>query len=88
MPFEQALLHLDDGRRLRLMDKQAEAVAQLEAAHRLFSDLGADPYVRRCAEELELLAGLRRGGEPGGHARPESGRDGCGPAGRHRPHQP
>ena len=55
MPFEQALLCLDDGRRLHQMDKQAEAVAQLEAAHRLFSELGADPYLRRCAEQLEAL---------------------------------
>ncbi len=55
MPFERALLSLDDGRRLRPTNRQAEAVAQLESAHRLFSGLGADPYVRRCAEELELL---------------------------------
>ena len=37
------------------MGKHAEAVIQLETAHRLFSDLGADPFVRRSAEELELL---------------------------------
>ena len=37
------------------MGKHPEAVIQLEAAHRLFSNLGADPFVRRCAEELELL---------------------------------
>ena len=55
IPLEQALLHLDDGRRLRSMGKHPEAVTQLEAAHRLFSDLGADPFVRRCAEELELM---------------------------------
>ncbi len=55
MPFELALLHLDDGRRLRRTDRQSDAIAQLERAHRLFSGLGADPYVRRCAEELELL---------------------------------
>jgi DNA-binding CsgD family transcriptional regulator len=55
IPLEQALLHLDDGRRLRAMGKHTDAVAQLEAAHRLFSNLGADPYVRRCAEELELM---------------------------------
>ena len=55
MPFEVALLHLDDGRRLRLVDRPSDAIAQLEHAHRVFSDLGADPFVRRCAEELELL---------------------------------
>ena len=37
------------------MGKRPEAVSQLETAHRLFSDLGADPYVRRCAGELELM---------------------------------
>ncbi len=55
IPLEQALLYLDDGRRLRSVGKHAEAVIQLESAHRLFSDLGADPFVRRSAEELELL---------------------------------
>ncbi len=55
IPLEQALLHLDDGRRLRSMGKHPEAVIQLEKAHRLYSDLGADPFVRRCAEELELM---------------------------------
>jgi len=55
IPLEQALLYLDDGRRLRSVGKHAEAVIQLETAHRLFSDLGADPFVRRSAEELELL---------------------------------
>ena len=55
MAFEQALLRLDDGRRLLRLQRQAEAVVQLEAARRLFADLGADPYVRRCTEDLELL---------------------------------
>jgi ATP/maltotriose-dependent transcriptional regulator MalT len=55
MPFEQALLHLDYGRRLGSTDRRPDAVSQLERAHHLFSKLGADPYVRRCAEELELL---------------------------------
>jgi ATP/maltotriose-dependent transcriptional regulator MalT len=55
IPLEQALLHLDDGRRLRATGKHPDAVTQLETAHRLFSDLGADPYVRRSAEELELM---------------------------------
>jgi DNA-binding CsgD family transcriptional regulator len=55
MPFEMALLQLDDGRRLRTEGRGAEAIVQLEFAHDLFSNLGADPYVRRCAEELALL---------------------------------
>jgi ATP/maltotriose-dependent transcriptional regulator MalT len=55
IPLEQALLNLDDGRRLRSMGEHPGAVTRLETAHRLFSDLGADPYVRRCAEELELM---------------------------------
>ena len=55
MPLELGLLHLDDGRRLRQVGRRSEAVDQLEKAHRLFSDLGADPYVRQCADELELL---------------------------------
>jgi DNA-binding CsgD family transcriptional regulator len=46
MPFEHALLSLDDGRRLRAAGNRPAAVAQLEKAHRLFSDLGADPTCR------------------------------------------
>jgi DNA-binding CsgD family transcriptional regulator len=52
MPFERALLSLDDGRRLRAAESHPAAVARLEEAHRLFSDLGADPYVQACATEL------------------------------------
>ena len=55
IPLEEALLRLDDGRRLRSTGKHREAVIQLETAHRLFSNLGADPFVRRCAEELEFM---------------------------------
>jgi DNA-binding CsgD family transcriptional regulator len=55
MPFEHALLGLDDGRRLRAADRRPQAIAQLESAHRIFSDLGADPYVRACASELAAL---------------------------------
>ena len=55
MPFEHALLGLEDGRRLRTVGNQAAAIAQLEKAHRIFSDLGADPYVQACAEELAAL---------------------------------
>ena len=55
MPFERALVSLDDGRRLRSGGKARDAVAQLERAHEIFSSLGADPYVAACAAELALL---------------------------------
>ncbi len=55
MPLEQALVSLDDGRRLRSGGKAVEAVAQLERAHEIFSSLGADPYVAACAAELATL---------------------------------
>ena len=55
MPFEHALVGLHDGRRLRGLQDGPEAVAQLESAHRIFSDLGADPYIRACAAELAAL---------------------------------
>jgi DNA-binding NarL/FixJ family response regulator len=55
MPFERALVGLDDGRRLRGIHDRPGAVAQLEAAHKVFSDLGADPYVQACAAELAAL---------------------------------
>ena len=55
MPFEHALLGLDDGRRLRAAENRPAAVAQLEKAHRVFSELGADPYVQACATELAAL---------------------------------
>jgi DNA-binding CsgD family transcriptional regulator len=54
-PFERALLLFEEGRRLRAIDQRQGAVAQLEAAHRILSDLGADPYLSRCAHELDLL---------------------------------
>ncbi len=55
MPFEHALLSLDDSRRLRAAGDQPAAVAQLEKAHHIFSGLGADPYVQACATELAAL---------------------------------
>jgi DNA-binding CsgD family transcriptional regulator len=64
MPFEQALLSLDDGRRLRSAGDRAAAVAQLERAHRLFSGLGADPYVQACATELADLQVTAATGSP------------------------
>jgi ATP/maltotriose-dependent transcriptional regulator MalT len=64
MPFERGLLSLDDGRRLRAAGSRPAAVAQLEKAHRLFSDLGADPYVRACAAELAALEVTAATGSP------------------------
>jgi ATP/maltotriose-dependent transcriptional regulator MalT len=55
MPFERALIGLDDGRRLRGIHDRPGAIAQFEAAHKVFSDLGADPYVQACAAELAAL---------------------------------
>jgi DNA-binding CsgD family transcriptional regulator len=64
MPFEHALLSLDDGRRLRAAGNRAAAVAQLEKAHRLFSALGADPYVQACATELAAMQVTAAAGSP------------------------
>jgi DNA-binding CsgD family transcriptional regulator len=55
MPFEHALLSLDHGRHLRKIGDQPAAVEQLELAHRVLSELGADPYVQSCASELAAL---------------------------------
>ncbi len=65
VPFERALLELDDGRRLRAAGSRVAAVAQLESAHRLFSGLGADPYVQACAAELAALEVTATPGSPG-----------------------
>ncbi len=64
MPFEHALLSLDDGRRLRAAGQRPAAVAQLEKAHHLFSGLGADPYLRACATELAALQVTAATGSP------------------------
>jgi DNA-binding CsgD family transcriptional regulator len=55
MPFEAALLNLHDGRRLYAVDNRPAAVAHFEKAHHIFSQLGADPYVQVCANELAAL---------------------------------
>lgn len=55
MPFEHALVGLHDGRRLRGLEDGPGAIVQLEAAHKIFFDLGADPYVRASAAELAAL---------------------------------
>jgi ATP/maltotriose-dependent transcriptional regulator MalT len=54
VPFEVALLNLDDGRRLCRLG-HGPAVALLEEAHKAFSHLGADPFVQACATELTHL---------------------------------
>ena len=64
MPFEHGLLSLDDGRRLRAAGNRPAAVEQLEQAHRLFSGLGADPYVQGCATELAALQVTAATGSP------------------------
>jgi DNA-binding CsgD family transcriptional regulator len=64
MQFERALLSLDDGRRLRVAGNRPAAVAQLEQAHHLFSDLGADPYVQACAAELATMQVTAATGSP------------------------
>jgi DNA-binding CsgD family transcriptional regulator len=64
MPFEHALLSLDDGRRLRAAGNRPAAVEQLEKAHHLFSALGADPYVQACATELAALQVTAATGSP------------------------
>jgi DNA-binding CsgD family transcriptional regulator len=64
MPFEHALLGLDDGRRWRAAGNRPAAVAQLESAHHLFSGLGADPYVQACAAELAALQVTAASGSP------------------------
>ena len=55
MPFEHAQLAFDDGRRLAAGGDRPAGRAGLEKAHRLFSDLGADPYVQACAKQLADL---------------------------------
>jgi DNA-binding CsgD family transcriptional regulator len=64
MPFEAALLNLDDGRRLRRVGHGPAAVARLEEAHKAFSHLGADPFVQACATELAALQVTAATGSP------------------------
>ncbi len=64
MPFEAALLNLDDGRRLRGVGHGRVAVARLEEAHKAFSHLGADPFVQACATELAALQVTAASGSP------------------------
>jgi DNA-binding NarL/FixJ family response regulator len=51
--LDRALLHHEYGRFLRARRRRPEAVAQLALAHQLLSDVGAEPYRRRVAEDLE-----------------------------------
>ena len=55
MPFQVALLNLDEGRHLFAFGHSSAAVARLEEAHKAFSNLGADPFVQVCATELAHL---------------------------------
>jgi DNA-binding NarL/FixJ family response regulator len=64
MPFEVALLNLDDGRRLCGFGHGPMAVARLEDAHKAFSHLGADPFVQACATELAALQVTAATGSP------------------------
>jgi DNA-binding CsgD family transcriptional regulator/tetratricopeptide (TPR) repeat protein len=64
MPFEVALLNLDDGRRLCGFGHGPVAVARLEEAHKAFSHLGADPFVQACATELAALQVTAATGSP------------------------
>jgi DNA-binding CsgD family transcriptional regulator len=55
MPFEVALLNLDDGRRLRGLGNVAETTTRLTTAQQAFTRLGAEPFVRVCADDLAAL---------------------------------
>lgn len=52
MPFEQALTELEYGSFLRRVGRRTQAAAQLRAASRRLSDLGARPFGERCRREL------------------------------------
>jgi len=64
MPFEHALLSLDNGRRLRAAENRPPAVRRLEQAHQLFSSLGAEPYVQACVADLATLQVTATAGSP------------------------
>ena len=50
--LEGALVHFHYGRFLRRRGERKSAVAHLQAAHQRLADLGAQPYVERCEQEL------------------------------------
>jgi DNA-binding CsgD family transcriptional regulator len=54
IPLEQALLHLDDGRRLRSTGKHPEAVTMLETAHRLLELMEVSATAQSPAATLGL----------------------------------
>jgi DNA-binding CsgD family transcriptional regulator len=64
MPFEHALLSLDNGRRLRAAGNRPPAVRRLEQAHQLFSRLGAEPYLLACVADLATLQVTATEGSP------------------------
>ena len=64
MPFEQARIELAAGSFLRRVGQRRRAADLLAAAHRHFAGLGAEPYLERCAIELDAsgLAPTKRNG--------------------------
>ena len=60
MPFEQARIELAAGSFLRRVGQRRRAADLLGAAHRHFGDLGAVPYLERCAHRV---GGVRVGAD-------------------------
>ena len=52
MPYELALTRLEYGRLLRRSGQRRSAARELGTARMIFAGLGAQPFVRRCDEEL------------------------------------
>lgn len=52
LPFQLAMLELDDGRRLRRSSRRTQAVARLRSARERLAGLGARPFVLACDREL------------------------------------
>jgi DNA-binding CsgD family transcriptional regulator len=65
LPFHRGLLDLQHSQCLRLLHRYGAAADAVRAAHELFSDLGARPFVR-ASEAEHTSAGLRSrpGGDP------------------------
>ena len=64
MPFEHALLSLDDGRRLRAAGNQAGGRRAAGTGPPALLRPGADPYVQACATELAALQVTAATGSP------------------------
>ncbi|GGV34835.1 helix-turn-helix transcriptional regulator [Streptomyces spectabilis] len=52
LPFVRARVALDHGAFLRRIGRRSLAIAQLQAAHTVMTELGALPYQARCVREL------------------------------------